>query len=440
MRIVSVESRFAGDGKQNMTRRTLATLIFQCLHTPPKCEAVARLAILQSRDLKHLLIHLDQTGLAIYLLNHLFEHNLYYLLAPQLQDELDQRLRRNQARTEDMFQEFAQVITAFEGAHLNYAVMKGFSLVPDYAPAICLRHQTDIDLHIDSASITGSRSILEGLGYVLESDSPSGEMKFIRQLGRQFTGMSDIYALQSASRIELHLHIWETRFQVALETTRDALAGHRLKRLRDLTFPVLADEDVFIGQLLHAFRHFLKGWTRSSWLFEIASFIQARLEDQGLWYNVAHRIDSEKTAHACGFMLLLCRQLLEVRIPAMLEDALVHVLPPHLALWVELFGFRWAGRDMAGSKLSLLVHEHFVHDPENWRREHATLLIPRSTPSVSLESRAHGESSRAWRRRQARIFLQRASFHMSRNAEYVFHNLRWRCALFALERFKPQSA
>src|SRR4051794_5498778 len=114
MRIVSAESRFPGHGEQNMTRRTLATLIFQCLHTPPKCEAVARLAILQPRDLKHVLIHLDETGLAIYLLNHLLEHNLYYLLAPQLQDELDQRLRRNQARAEDMFQEFAEVITAFE--------------------------------------------------------------------------------------------------------------------------------------------------------------------------------------------------------------------------------------------------------------------------------------------------------------------------------------
>ncbi len=243
-----------------MTRRKIAGLVFQCLHTPPRREAVERLAILQPRDLKHLLIHLDQTGLAIYLLNHLVEHNLFSLLAPRLQDELDQRLQRNQARAEDMFQEFARVIMAFERAHLKYAVMKGFSLIPDYTPAICLRHQTDIDLHIDAAAIENSRELLEGIGYSCESDDPSGEMEFVRQLGRPFTGMLDIYSLQSASRIELHQHFWETRFQVALDSEWDPLAHRSVKRVRDLSFPTLTEEDVFIGQLLHAFRHFLKGW------------------------------------------------------------------------------------------------------------------------------------------------------------------------------------
>jgi len=423
-----------------MTRRKIAGLVFQCLRTPPSGDAVEQFATLRSGDLKTLLLHLDQTGLAIYLLNHLVEHNLFSLLASRLQDELDQRLQRNQARAEDMFQEFARVIMAFERAHLKYAVMKGFSLIPDYTPAICLRHQTDIDLHIDAASIKDSFNVLKTLGYSHESDDPSGEMKFVRQLGRPFTGMADIYALQSASRIELHRHFWETRFQVALESDWDPLAHRSLKRLPDLTFPTLAEEDVFIGQLLHAFRHFLMGWIRSSWLFEIALFIRNRFEDQNLWYKATKRVDSAKTAHACGFILLLCRQLLAMPIPGTLEEAFVDPLPPHLALWVELFGSRWVASDMAGSKLNLLVHEHFVSDSENWRRQHASLLIPRSAPSVSLESRADGESLSNWRRRQARVFFQRASFHFLRNAEYAFHNLRWRCARFALERLKTQYA
>ncbi len=386
------------------------------------------------------MLHLDQTGLAIYLLNHLVEHNLYSRLAAQLQDELDQRFQRNQARAEDMFQEFTRVITAFERADVNYAVMKGFSLIPDYAPAICLRHQTDIDLQIDAASIGNSRRILAALGYSHESDDPSGEMKFVRQLGRPFAGMTDIYALQSASRIELHRHFWETRFQVALDFEWDPLAHRSRKRLRDLTFPVLAEEDVFLGLLLHAFRHFLKGWIRSSWLLEIAYFIRNRFEDQDFWYRASNRIHSAKTAHACGFILLLCQQLLAMPIPGALEEAFVGDLPPHLALWVELFGCRWAASDMEGSKLNLLVHEHFVPDPENWRKQHARLLIPRRTPSVSLESRAQDESFGDWRKRQARIFFQRVSFHISRNVEYAFHNLRWRYALFTIGRFKPQYA
>jgi Uncharacterised nucleotidyltransferase len=423
-----------------MTRRNIAGLVFQCLHSHPQRDAVETLAALRSGDLKRLLLHLDQTGLAVYLLHHLVEHNLYSVLAPQLQAELKRRLERNQTRADDMFREFSTVITAFQCAHVNYAVMKGFSLVPDYSPAVCLRHQTDIDLHIDSASIQDSRRVLEALGYKLESDDPSGEMKFVRQLGRPFTGMTDIYSLQSASRIELHQHFWETRFQVALDSNRDSLAARRFKRLRDLTFPTLGEEDVFIGQLLHAFRHFLKGWIRSSWLFEIASFVRTRFDDQDFWNRASNRVHSAKTAHACGFILLLCRQLLGMPIPDALEEAFVAALPPHLSLWVELFGCIWAASDMEGSKLNLLIHEHFVPDPDSWRKQHASLLIPRRTPSVSLESRAEGESSGDWRRRQARILFQRASFHLSRNAEYAFHNLRWRYALFALEKFKPQYA
>ena len=182
-----------------MTRRKIAGLLFQCLRTPPPSDAVEQFATLRSGDLKTLLLHLDQTGLAIYLLNHLVQHNLFSLLAPQLQDELDQRLQRNQAR-----RGYVSGVRSSDYGLRTHSLERcgheGFSLIPDYTPAICLRHQTDVDLHIDAASIEDSREVLEGLGYSHESDDPSGEMKFVRQLGRPFTGMLDIYSLQSASR------------------------------------------------------------------------------------------------------------------------------------------------------------------------------------------------------------------------------------------------
>ena len=172
-----------------MTRRKIAELVFQCLHTPPQRDAVELFARLEPRDLKRLLLHLDQTGLAGYLLHHLIEHNLYSLLTPQLQDELDGRLQENRARSDDMFQEFARVITAFERAQVNYAVMKGFSLIPDYTPAICLRHHNDLDIQIDAASMQAADRALQNLGYGLESQHPSGETKFERQLWAAVSGV-----------------------------------------------------------------------------------------------------------------------------------------------------------------------------------------------------------------------------------------------------------
>ena len=421
-----------------MTCKKIPALVFQSLHSPPREDAVLQFAALRSTDLRKVLLYLDQTGLAVYLLNHLAEHSLYSVLAPQLQHALEERLEKNQARSEDMFQEFTEVVAALDSAHVTYAVMKGFSLVPDYSPAICIRHQTDLDIQIDAASTQAAHRALQKLGYGLESRDPSGETKFERQLGRPFRAMDDIYAVQSTSRIELHQHFWECRFQVVLDFDQNPLARRTFKTVRKVKFPVLAEEDRFIGQLLHAFRHFLKGWIRSSWLFEIASFIRAHSANQALWEAVSNRRDCEKTVHACGLILLLCRQLLGTSIPERLHEAFIAPLPRHLRLWVELFGSTWAAADMEGSKLNLMIHEHFVPDPRSWRKQHASLLIPRRTPAVCLESRVHGETVANWRRRQAGVFFQRTSFHFSRNVEYALHSLRWHYALLQLERLKPR--
>lgn len=421
-----------------MTRKEIASLVFQALHWPPRPHAVARFAALRPADLKKVLLHLDETGLAVYLLNHLAEHSLYSVLTRQLQDALTERLEKNEARSEDMFQEFTRVVAALDSARVTYAVIKGFSLVPDYSPAICVRHQTDLDIQIDPASASAAHRALVKLGYSLESQDPSGETKFLRHMGRPFQGMNDIYALQSESRIELHEQFWERRFQVVLGFHQEPLARRTLKTVRDVTFPVLAEEDRFVGQLLHAFRHFLKGWIRSSWLFEIASFLRAHSANQDLWEKIGKRNDPEKTVHACGLILLLCRQLLGTSIPERLQEAYIAPLPRHLSLWVELFGSTWAAADMEGSKLNLMIHEHFVPDPRRWRKQYSSLLMPRRTPAVSLESRANGEPSTKWRRRQAEIFFQRASFHFSRNVEYALYSLRWRYALLEVERLKPR--
>jgi hypothetical protein len=87
---------------------------------------------------------------------------------------------------------------------------------------------------------------------------------------------------------------------------------------------------------------------------------------------------------------------------------------------------------MEGSKLNLMIHEHFVPDQRNWSKQHSKPLIPRRTPRLRLESREHGETVQSWRKRQLTVFIRRASSHVSRNAEYAFHSLRWHYVLLEL--------
>src|SRR5215472_3546854 len=61
-----------------------------------------------------------------------------------------------------------------------------------------------------------------------------------------------------------------------MKLTVDCLHRTRVGHIHGFAFPSLADEDAFLLQVLHAFRHFLSSWLRLSWLWEIHYFLASR--------------------------------------------------------------------------------------------------------------------------------------------------------------------
>lgn len=407
-----------------MRRRTIAYLVFQCLRDRPDPEALSRFFRIRNSQVKKTLLYLDKSGLSLYLLDRFRTLGIEGSLSPDLKQALEERERRNLFRSEDMFSELSRVTRALDSSGAVYTVSKGFSLVPDYARAIGLRHQQDLDIFIRPDSYRSACVALRELGYEYVSYDGWGETKFVRYLGRPFYGMKDIYALQSASYVELHQHLWERRSRVKLNINFDPWSLRQTKTLHGLNFSAMSDEHIFVWQLLHCFRHLLSGWIRPSWLYEIAVYIASKSPHDALWEAVSALKLSGKTADACGLMLLLCRHLFQTELPPELEHSLIGPLPRSLARWVEEAGLRWAGSDATGSKLHLLIQHHFVENATDWRKQHSALLFPRRAPSARQFPRGQGESRPRWYARKLSLLVHRAGFHALSDLEYLMFSVK----------------
>ena len=91
---------------------------------------------------------------------------------------------------------------------LNYAAIKGFSLVPTYCPDAVLRAPSDLDYLVDKSSLPVAQRVLEEAGYRLHRFSDI-EFKFGRPSPRIPTVSDDPYSRETQPLVELHLDILE---------------------------------------------------------------------------------------------------------------------------------------------------------------------------------------------------------------------------------------
>src|ERR1700744_4919379 len=82
---------------------------------------------LSTKEWQHLLRWLDVSGLALYFLDHLVTLRRTDMVPSRILARLQQNLADNAARTNGLFTEFKAIHSAFQGADLTYAVLKGFS-------------------------------------------------------------------------------------------------------------------------------------------------------------------------------------------------------------------------------------------------------------------------------------------------------------------------
>jgi hypothetical protein len=329
---------------------------------------------------------LDASGLALYLWDAVRLQAAESALPPGFASRLRENACDNSRRTDAMLSQFAVLNAALENADIEYAVLKGFSLTPDFCPHPALRLQVDFDYLIRPGQISQAAQALRPLGYKPVSLLPF-EARFATNPGTP-RAHAHLYQPPASYTVEFHFSLFdrpEFEFHAPLATLdrRRRVSGFGLSCF------ALDQTDQFLHQALHAFQDVFLFSVRLSSLLETARFVHHRVADTGFWNLVRRRAAAcdPRTGAMIGLVMALAEGTFGCAVADSLREWTTGGCPPAVALWVRRYGKKWCLHPFPGNKLSLLIAREFMMK-DDWRAYCRRSLVP-----VWPEQKTHRRSS-----------------------------------------------
>jgi hypothetical protein len=414
--------------------RELAKTIVGCLRFTD-APGIDQLQSFTEKEWRRTLPWLDHSGLTLYLLRRINSLKATDVLPPSILKRFGGNLAHNQCRLDHIANQFATINERFYRAGVNFAVIKGFSLVPEFCPDPSLRTTSDVDYLVDKQSLPWARRALEEAGYCVERVTDL-EVQFRLPSSRRPTRSDDPYSLETEALVELHLGFWDqksTGVVLAEPAFRlDETVNHEWQGRR---FPVLRKEDAFILQVIHVFRHVLDGWVKLCWLLEIGYFLSLQSSDDTFWDRVDLRMHEVPLLMEFGAIVVgLAGTLFAAAMPPRVVRW-AQSLSAAARLWVDRYGRTLVMEnhplDSFGSfpctKFCIFLQWEFlpdrlVHREVTWRR-----LFPwKSTPRVvSLDDKTAVGVLEAIRL-QSQYVIRKLIFHIGSDLRFLWELPRWR--------------
>jgi hypothetical protein len=378
---------------------------------------------------------LDNANLALYLLKKLRDTHDHQNLPSAVRSRLERNYSRNQLRVAEMASQFAVVNEKFRQSEVHYAVVKGFSLVPEFCPDACLRQQSDLDYLVDEQSLAAAQNVLGELGYSVKSHPTAEQWIFWKSPIPLLATPSEQYEAKGRYVIELHSAIWEPEGHgIEIAGTQFSPARTINHAWQGMRFPALYDEDAFLLQVMHVMEHLLGGWIRMFWLYEIAYCLERRAKDALFWQGVERCAKADAVLpQFVSIVTGLAAQFFHAPLPVVVQTWKAD-LRPAVKVWLENYGRRVAFEKIPvyelslfpTSKLVLFLHRQFLQDEK--RRRHFTrrrLLPWTRVASVvrSIKERPTAIFDHQWRRRQCMFY--RILFHTTSGLRYLCEIPRW---------------
>jgi Uncharacterised nucleotidyltransferase len=278
----------------------------------------------------------------------------------------------NQERTAALADRMRYINEQFQHAGLRFAVLKGFSLVPEYCPHISLRHQGDLDYLIDEQSLEAARRILADVGYLTKQSRSSKESLFFMPGTIPRSRGSEQYSARAPHAVELHLDIWDGEV-LRLPSVARLFTAKRvvIQEIEGIRFPALDDADAFLIQVLHAMSHVFSHWIKVGSLFEIAFFLNQRAREASLWDKIEHRVGGNAVLRELVVVVsAAAAQLFGAPLPELVQTWGVQ-LRPGARVWIDRYCCKWALSELpvheirffSTSKLSVFLHQQYRGDP-----------------------------------------------------------------------------
>src|SRR5215471_10615352 len=182
--------------------RNVAEAVIRCLRLSGEAPDLSELKRFKARHWRSTFSWLDTSGLALYFFRYLRDREATDLLPLAVRKRFEKNAASNRGRLEYVTGEFASINSKFQRAGVNFAVVKGFSLVPAFCPDASLRVPNDLDYLLDKVSLPAARRALEEAGYRLRSSSDI-EFKFIKPSSKIPTFADDPYSSETELLVEL---------------------------------------------------------------------------------------------------------------------------------------------------------------------------------------------------------------------------------------------
>jgi hypothetical protein len=356
-----------------------------------------------------LLRWLDESGLALYLAQRFDDYGLYKEIHSGVRGALDERMEANRRRTSVLLSEFQRVNAAIQRAGVRYAVIKGFSLTPEFCCEPWLRHQSDIDLLVAPADAVGTIEALRSLGYELEPDDGSGELCLAIRSGHVPSAHDFIYDSPRNQHVEIHTSFYEPHCGVSLEVGEKWAEQIEWREVGGVRYPGVDLRHRFVMQVLHVFRH-LASWARTAWLYEIAYFAERFRNEREVWCRIDGLLHDQKVRRACGVVCAMVANTFGIQFPAIVQETWIEPLPPRQAAWISRYGESWMLSDfLRASKAGLLLQREFADSSLAW---------------WSYRAKRYRKALKALRRSEntgSRFLVERARKQM----DYLWESLRW---------------
>ena len=385
---------------------------------------------------------LDSARLSLYFLEALTKRGRAASVPQDFLDRLEHRKRSNQERISRIAKTFAILNDRFAQEGVEYAALKGFSLVPEYCADACLRTMSDLDYLVTASSLQRAQRVLAEQGYVLKKQTAE-EFAFWIPFA-EATWDAQLFSAATPFAIELHLSIWNSSFRdFHVDVPTISARRVQIRRFNGNEYRALPDPEAFLVQVLHAFRHLMDRCLRPSWLLELSQFLSGRKHDVPFWRSVGELIPSgSMLPEVIGFVARMTGQIFETPIPEPVVPWTEQVHPA-AQFWIKQYARNWLiengsynGLTMfPPSKLELFLRELYTRDARVQANLNRRVLYPwGGLRHVAQPSKWSSPTQLRAARQKIRWIASRLVYHATTTARYWCELPRWRSKVRTLAK------
>ncbi len=203
-------------------------------------------------------------------------------LAAWVRDRIGGDIARNTERLARLRSELALVSERLASERIEFLLLKGFSIGPEYTLDTRLRMHYDFDLFVPEESIRSAYTAILSLGYEpLPSNEhlPTDHLPTLtRKTGWRWQG--DPFDAGIPPSVELHFRFWDSD---AERLSAPGVEEFWPRRVEQDGIPVLHPADRLAYSALHLLRHLFRGSARVNHVYEIARFLETQAGDDAFW-------------------------------------------------------------------------------------------------------------------------------------------------------------